>query len=841
MSSYFRDGHLDGLPRLPPRHGLVDSHYRGSKLTRFDESSFHDSSADRWIHNRSAPSSLHLRSASPVLGGPHTPAPPPTAHRMVQELHDQVSFLRSELEKKDRLVSELTRAPESPRLRRRSVDDSNIEALYSAELSRSRSPSQQRFVAESTRSEFTALQVKHDRLMSEIRDVESKLTAKELQLQDMRLEIGTYKENESRQAALIESLRERLRIIENETGSLETTHTRGEITIAALQRENRQHQDRILEMESRIRSMTIEKEESVQKALDAERRFSELSLEMSRALAIDGSSQLTGGFERISSRVNELVQENLLLRGRLNTLTEHLNSAELESKASRETIMRLVSEISREQKSVSSTVSTVENMRVERDSAMMRKNELEREVQLLKERMEANRRAWESTRMELEHRDTRVSALDHDLKTHQYNAQVAEASLRSLKESLAALLGDSFMSYDEESIKEKVRQLHLSVREKDARVELLENKLKTLTDQLESQVNLHQCAIRRAKEAEFELDSHRGRMHSLEGELATREVLRDGLLSDKEKKMASILKVDQMASDVGFDMYEDALMSRTSQLVRMESDAVANKTTAVYTLQRKVKNLREQLDSKDLHLDLLRKKISNLEEGLHGRSGLQKDRDDLEFSYKKLRKENERLRGLLGTARETIKDLKVELLNSSNLKIQTLDQQEKIEQLLSSIDHLERTKEKQSRKLTGIKQELEFTEHEVTEERTRVETALVQVENELRATKRLLEETARRERQLVDFRQVMARMLGLDVGTLAVPDYEIIARLEKLIQAHHSHSFTTHTLEHSLTDMERGLKDGFSDARGILGTSPRRSRARSLSPSRRRHIHTTKY
>ena len=40
--------------------------------------------------------------------------------------------------------------------------------------------------------------------------------------------------------------------------------------------------------------------------------------------------------------------------------------------------------------------------------------------------------------------------------------------------------------------------------------------------------------------------------------------------------------------------------------------------------------------------------------------------------------------------------------------------------------------------------------------------------------------------QLVDFRTVVARMLGLEVKTLAVPDYEIISRLEKLIRAHHT-------------------------------------------------------
>ena len=72
--------------------------------------------------------------------------------------------------------------------------------------------------------------------------------------------------------------------------------------------------------------------------------------------------------------------------------------------------------------------------------------------------------------------------------------------------------------------------------------------------------------------------------------------------------------------------------------------------------------------------------------------------------------------------------------------------------------------------------------------------------------------------QLLDFRQVLARLLGLDVETLSVPDYEIISRLERLVQAHHAHSITTHSLETSLQDMECGFRAGYDDAVAILRT-----------------------
>ena len=91
-------------------------------------------------------------------------------------------------------------------------------------------------------------------------------------------------------------------------------------------------------------------------------------------------------------------------------------------------------------------------------------------------------------------------------------------------------------------------------------------------------------------------------------------------------------------------------------------------------------------------------------------------------------------------------------------------------------------------------------------------------------------------------------MLGLDINTLAIPDYEIISRLEKLISAHHSHAFTTLSLEEALADMEDGFLQGYDQYKNTVGAAEslnvRRSRervkrkaakarARSMSPTRR--------
>lgn len=94
----------------------------------------------------------------------------------------------------------------------------------------------------------------------------------------------------------------------------------------------------------------------------------------------------------------------------------------------------------------------------------------------------------------------------------------------------------------------------------------------------------------------------------------------------------------------------------------------------------------------------------------------------------------------------------------------------------------------------------------------------------------------------------MARMLGLDVNTLAVPDYEIISRLEKLILANGANASTAIALDNVLDDMQDGFRAGYEDATKALNTTKAvnsalrtrpgrvqtRSRSRSMSPNRKR-------
>jgi hypothetical protein len=71
--------------------------------------------------------------------------------------------------------------------------------------------------------------------------------------------------------------------------------------------------------------------------------------------------------------------------------------------------------------------------------------------------------------------------------------------------------------------------------------------------------------------------------------------------------------------------------------------------------------------------------------------------------------------------------------------------------------------------------------------------------------------------QLVDLRCVIARMLGLAIDTLAVPDYEVITRLEQLILANQANATTAFVLDSAIADLGDGFRAGYRGRVPVVG------------------------
>lgn len=145
------------------------------------------------------------------------------------------------------------------------------------------------------------------------------------------------------------------------------------------------------------------------------------------------------------------------------------------------------------------------------------------------------------------------------MRDHELAVRNAETAYKSFKQSLADMLSDSVVQVEsyEESIRDRVKWLTHAVRDKSAvsvsvplscafslklmprfllqHIDMLECKVRDLSNQLENQCDLERTAegkLRRVEKDFLELEE---RLRRAESEMAAGEALRDGFRIDKER------------------------------------------------------------------------------------------------------------------------------------------------------------------------------------------------------------------------------------------------------------------------------------------------------------------
>ncbi|NXV72611.1 CC170 protein, partial [Atlantisia rogersi] len=431
------------------------------------------------------------------------------------------------------------------------------------------------------------------------------------------------------------------------------------------------------------------------------------------------------------------------------------------------------------------------------DGATIVRQSLEMEIRNLQDNLTANQKALDASKQELNYLKISSRELDGSLKSSREEARTAQSSLVAFKEQIATLLsnGSAIVKPSEKDILERIQEINCKGESKEIMVSQLQTQTAELTKALEKQTRLYQEALERGTKAEKCSETFQDQLKHLEEELLSIDLQQDGLKLEKQKYLKFLeqlnekMKLDSLAAEIGFDMNADAILARVEQLVKLEGDAVIENKTVAYSLRRKLKTQKEKLESRELHMNLLRQKITQLEEEKQVRTALAVERDEANLTVRKLHKMIERLQKQLDLAREANTDLKAKLSETNELKIKTLEQNRTIEELSKSQSKLERMKEKAEKQLTSVKSELLLTERKATEDKDKTKSLLEGVTNEVKVLKTSLAELAKRERQLADFREVVSRMLGLNIASLALPDYEILTRLEALIHSHQHHCF----------------------------------------------------
>lgn len=89
----------------------------------------------------------------------------------------------------------------------------------------------------------------------------------------------------------------------------------------------------------------------------------------------------------------------------------------------------------------------------------------------------------------------------------------------------------------------------------------------------------------------------------------------------------------------------------------------------MYSLQRRVRVLREQVQRRDLHLELLRRKLALLEDGARGKCIVQNERDEALSRARRTTKQAERTAQQLIEAKAQLSELKSQLADAADFKV----------------------------------------------------------------------------------------------------------------------------------------------------------------------------
>uniref|UniRef100_A0AAV2JEG0 Coiled-coil domain-containing protein 170 n=1 Tax=Knipowitschia caucasica TaxID=637954 RepID=A0AAV2JEG0_KNICA len=306
----------------------------------------------------------------------------------------------------------------------------------------------------------------------------------------------------------------------------------------------------------------------------------------------------------------EQCNERERLRMRIALLEASVKSCELETRSSRETVQRLMSDLDQERRKTANSAAALDSLKVEYEALLCGKRITESEKLAQCERLEAGKRVIDAAKRE---------------------SQCLE------------------------------RQAISDV----------DTELQRVSAELQEQTELTRRTLQRTDRSQNLVQDLTERLHRLERELQRAGEHRDGLQQDKQhyeeflEKLSEILKVETIALDVGFDLRLNLIVSRAEQLMRQEGDALVQSKSLSYSLQRKVKCQKEQLESKALHIQLLRKKVLELED-----SAVAAQREEEKVENKRLQKKVERLQTELRAFRLSSTELKAQLSHSHELKVQ---------------------------------------------------------------------------------------------------------------------------------------------------------------------------
>ncbi|KAM9061982.1 coiled-coil domain-containing protein 170 [Sarcophilus harrisii] len=357
------------------------------------------------------------------------------------------------------------------------------------------------------------------------------------------------------------------------------------------------------------------------------------------------------------------------------------------------------------------------------DEAFLSKN-LERE-NILIDKMKNGQKVWDKCQHDSLYKEKQMSIIDQTPFTFNWETKTTQTQYQSFINQLATLLSNTLITVPatEEAVRERIQEISTNEQTWNYKTDVFQQEIQLLTRQIEQLHQLYQEAVCDSSQTE---EKHLEQKKSLKlwEQIGATDDFFQGKWDFDKKKGENQRGKNQM---------------KTSQTEEFGKRA-----------RQLEKEKRQQI-------------LLNIEKSLQNSTT-----GRLEEKVEKLEKE-------LSEMKLSNHKMKTQLMRVNDLKDKT------IEKLQKSLKRVETIKEKATKKAVNLKTTLDYTEQEAREEKEMAYQMLEAVTNELYTVKRALEEVVRREKQLMDFRESIMKMMGFNIK---IPDKEIINQLKPIIQAY---------------------------------------------------------
>lgn len=437
----------------------------------------------------------------------------------------------------------------------------------------------------------------------------------------------------------------------------------------------------------------------------------------------------------------------------------------------------------------------------ERDASISAKQIIEQDIEMLKSKNSDIQRVWLETQKELDIKSGLYAKFEADSAKIDASFDASIKQFKEFREVVAQLLSDDYFkcTNDPEDIKEKINLLMVSSKHRGhvimKNIDQIFNliyffKLKTIAI-LESQIQELNGRLAEEESAKNELqvhvETHLNRISELEEKykLVDIEIVEKRNFIEKRdlEKEKVCLKLSYLTCKIlilFFKVYEfldklvtlfrlpitSAAVYHTSleknlQLIlnKIETDINVNSEALTQlkavefekkSYDKKIEALKEQLKNKDIHLDLLRKKIVEIEEEQASMTSRLVSGSKIENSVinKRVNQRIEKLTEEVNKYRSENHSLKARILDIDTIKEEKAKKEEDIKALLVKITQLEDENKKTWLRLEEIRNYFEENSLDLENTRSSTDKVIKALNLEARALKQELENLKKREQQV---------------------------------------------------------------------------------------------